>query len=897
MVNQLLMTPFEPITNLQMTENKKSNIIDFFKENKWTFIIVLAILMFYEPISNLANTIFVKPILSKLASTWWKDLIIITCCIIAICISFVKRKQQYILAEKHFVRNSTIFTLYLGIRLFDKSFQYTGLSIVEEIKYLDILCTTFLACNVILKLTIENDKPQNTNQEVNGFEIDEPILSVNNLIDTKWDTSQEIIDNILNTKLGKGSYVIGLNGEWGSGKTTYWYLMKEKLKKQKNYIIIEFNPWNNESDTSITQNFLNRFKNEVSKYHSNINPEIDKYSKTLSQTCKNGILKTLTSFVSKNQNSAEDELTKLKKTISNINKTIIIFIDDIDRLCNDEIYEVLKLVRNNANFPNTFFILAYDREYIEVSLSNLSIPKSTQYLEKIINHEHILPNLKQQILLKALEDLLTKELKLIPKDKELFIIEFSKLKDYSTSFFSLISNYRDIKKLSNLILGKYLKLKTETQLSDLILIETLRLKHPMMFKPLQENKINFLKWTKLEGKYPQMDKNQDLSFPHREDEEKANTIATDKIFNKILGNTTISEQDQDKIISFFYEFAATKRIEYPKEHNKYLTLKSFTNRFSFDTYIDSKINDKKFTFKKFENWKKKDPFDIEQINKWLKNSNTKNIFISALESIERFTNSNEFRNINRGMLKIIVEKRTSEEEKTNIETIKTKLENNIARASQDAYFLKNNENVQDLFIEILSPIEFPFSNEIKIAKYQYNNQTANNPKTRVILPKTFKKLTKLYLVEYLKKKEKQRIIFDEPFENFILNLMLVDKTRIKDTPYNEYINNTVKEALLDVIKNKYYIKFWNRIIQRDVNKMCSIRDDYNSLFGILFENINSNEFENFLQEMNKFTKYQKEHKELFEIYKQYKENSFQNFSIEQFKNINFKDNFQHKQNN
>jgi hypothetical protein len=781
-----------------MTKNKKNNIIDFFKENKWTFIIAAGIIIFYEPLKILIDKLLINPIFSKIEAT--QTLNVLFFIFLGITLAYWIHKifwRNYKVALKHILIYGVILTGYLIYR-FNQELGWSLLNMKNswEIYYADILiviCVMAILTRIIgiltntllfkytkkkissinlkpkfnwivynftqlnkkllkepinkLKNNLETSIPNNDNDNDNdnGFEIDEPLSSINDIENKEWDTSKEIVNNILNTKLGNGSFVIGLNGEWGSGKSTYWNLMKEKLNVHTDYILIEFNPWNNECDTSITQNFLNKFKSEVSKYHSNITPEIEKYSKAISQTYKNGIIKTLTGFTSKSHNSVEEELERLKKTILQIKKRIIIFIDDIDRLCNDEIYEVLKLVRNNANFPNTFFILAYDREYIEKSLSNLDIPKPNQYIEKIINHEHILPNLKQQLLIKTLEDLIAKELNLNSKSDTQFTSEFTKINNYSTSFFSLISNYRDIKKLANLISEKFVELKTETQLSDLILIEALHLKHPMIFKPLQENKINFLNWSKLEGRYVKVNKNLEQSFPTREEEKSTYTSETEDTFTKIFKSTTLSKQDQDKIISFFYEFAASKRIEDLEEHNKYLTLKSFINKYSFDTYLDSPKNSKSFTFQKFENWKNDKGFNTDNLNKLYKTKNEFINLINILSSITLFYSTEEFINVNKAL--IYLSKISSYIDEDLISNIIKEVKQNCNTTPFVSTFNYENFNLQEIFKEILKPINPPYLTEKALCTSLNSTQTSINPESKTLSDKTLNELLQMYNTE------------------------------------------------------------------------------------------------------------------------------------------------------
>lgn len=63
----------------------------------------------------------------------------------------------------------------------------------------------------------------------------------------------------------------------------------------------------------------------------------------------------------------------------------------MDRLGADEIFEVLKLIRNTANFPFIIFIVTFDKTYVINQMGSKNIPAS--YLEKIFMADFILPKI------------------------------------------------------------------------------------------------------------------------------------------------------------------------------------------------------------------------------------------------------------------------------------------------------------------------------------------------------------------------------------------------------------------------------------------------------------------------------------------------------------------------
>ena len=90
-------------------------------------------------------------------------------------------------------------------------------------------------------------------------------------------------------------------------------------------------------------------------------------------------------------NKKEETLDLLKEKIEEAittdgSKPFAIFIDDLDRLEGNELFEVLRLIRITANFRNVVFIVAYDRDYIcNVLNESKNIKRAEEYIQKIFS--------------------------------------------------------------------------------------------------------------------------------------------------------------------------------------------------------------------------------------------------------------------------------------------------------------------------------------------------------------------------------------------------------------------------------------------------------------------------------------------------------------------------------
>ena len=182
-------------------------------------------------------------------------------------------------------------------------------------------------------------------------------------------------------------------GEWGSGKTMFLKCIEDKLKNQGE-IIFNFNPWNCNSEKLMLNCFFDDLGDVLSEYDSSLMKPMVEYVDLLTSL---DMPKPLGVFASSVIGKREANVNRLKdeirESLCKIGKSVYILIDDLDRLTKSEIYEVIRLIRNTANFPYLKFIVACDRKYIVTQLKELTI--EPKYLEKIFMIEVSLPKIYQ----------------------------------------------------------------------------------------------------------------------------------------------------------------------------------------------------------------------------------------------------------------------------------------------------------------------------------------------------------------------------------------------------------------------------------------------------------------------------------------------------------------------
>lgn len=83
------------------------------------------------------------------------------------------------------------------------------------------------------------------------------------------------------------------------------------------------------------------------------------------------------------------DLSEIKKDISRLlgelETSVVIVIDDVDRLSGDEVKLLFQLVKANADFPNLIYLLLFQRDVIEKSIQkSFELINGREFLEKIV---------------------------------------------------------------------------------------------------------------------------------------------------------------------------------------------------------------------------------------------------------------------------------------------------------------------------------------------------------------------------------------------------------------------------------------------------------------------------------------------------------------------------------
>jgi hypothetical protein len=303
-----------------------------------------------------------------------------------------------------------------------------------------------------------------------------------------------IAEYILGTTT-RTSFNIGIFADWGAGKTDFLLRLKTTLEKantdKDENIIIEFNPWRAGKTDILIDDFFKTLSEKLKPYNKSISSKIVDYSNQLFKTGKEIQLRALDMIINElvNDGSIKSKFEEINKSLIKTGKRLIIFIDDLDRLSGSEVFEVLKIIRNTANFSNTFFVVGLDEQYVVQALTKTnSITKEHQYLKKIFQLTITLPIITKNIFQRKIREYLSVE-SMSLQDQERINRMLNYIDDNKGHLRECFNNLRDVKRFCNSFKISFELLKEEVEIVDLALLEMLKLNNLAIYHEIANSRI------------------------------------------------------------------------------------------------------------------------------------------------------------------------------------------------------------------------------------------------------------------------------------------------------------------------------------------------------------------------------------------------------------------------
>jgi KAP family P-loop domain. len=304
-----------------------------------------------------------------------------------------------------------------------------------------------------------------------------------------------------------GGLVIALHGEWGSGKTSAVNMAidalcerQSQLAPNKQTIVVRFNPWWFSEQENLTRAFFGELSIALGREMSEkvrtglagltrrLGTATDLVALALKFTPAAAFaeagaagLKALIGDEKSAEKTLQEARAELEEALKEEARSVIVIMDDIDRLPPDETRQLFRLVKSLADLPFVTHLLVFDRLIANQAMVAHSAPDGPEWIEKIVQASFDLPRVSATDLYQMLFDGLNEIPRLsdaVNSDRWPLVFHFAVAPWLRTP--------RNVTRLLNSVGVAWAAVADDVDAVDLIAIETIRLFEPTLYHAIRD---------------------------------------------------------------------------------------------------------------------------------------------------------------------------------------------------------------------------------------------------------------------------------------------------------------------------------------------------------------------------------------------------------------------------
>lgn len=315
--------------------------------------------------------------------------------------------------------------------------------------------------------------------------------------------ARALATSFLRMKSPQGA-VIGLNGPWGSGKSSAVNLCKHHLAKAveaNEIVIINFACWWFRGEDALALAFFrelyaglgpslgDKAKKQLPKLGARLlraGALVGKVAEVAGAGIVGGIaekgMEWAASLIEQDE-SVESLHSELSETLQKQGKRFLIIIDDIDRLSPDEALLIFRLVKSVGRLPNVMYLLSYDRELAEKVVSERYPSEGSHYLEKIVQASFELPEPTD---FDVQQHLQSQIVSICGAAVEADAVRFMNI--FYEGIAPAMRTPRDVIRYTNSLSVSWPAVANDVNCADFLALEVFRLLHPRIYRAIRQNK-------------------------------------------------------------------------------------------------------------------------------------------------------------------------------------------------------------------------------------------------------------------------------------------------------------------------------------------------------------------------------------------------------------------------
>lgn len=316
-----------------------------------------------------------------------------------------------------------------------------------------------------------------------------------------------------------GGLVVGIEGAWGSGKSSLMQLMRSELEyadTNSRPALVTFSPWLIGDRDAMLRTFFEDLAKTMERFEANpatakptegLSDRIRQYAKRLDKAAP--VISTLIGLLNSkagelaetafetmaNATEGELPLEELKDEIAGMLRAlpnrVVVVIDDLDRLEPSEIGEIVRLVRSVADFENVVYVLCYDQDILARAIEKaLHVENGHAFMEKIIQVSFPVPAPEPFALRRMLQDRLT-EIRWEGEDRDTATTdtpstEEGRLSAMIDASADRLPTPRHVNRVVDAVSVRWSSLRGQIDFSDLVFLQIIRLSNRRLYKWIEK---------------------------------------------------------------------------------------------------------------------------------------------------------------------------------------------------------------------------------------------------------------------------------------------------------------------------------------------------------------------------------------------------------------------------
>lgn len=372
---------------------------------------------------------------------------------------------------------------------------------------------------------------------------------------------------------------LGVEGAWGSGKTSLLRQLRKKLE-QEGFTVVALDAWNYREPERLVRAYFGELEQALGEkvLLPGIGRRLLRLGSGLADIGEGWVFRIVKLVLpGAHADSVESIRKDLKEYLASSLNPVVVLVDDLDRLEVDELQAVLRSIRLVSDLPNLAHIIAYDRRQLSLSLfpGDGAGSQARDYLAKLINVEYSIGNppedLASGILQRSLQPLLDEA---GPVAVQYFA---EKLQRQPVSvLLAALQTPREIKRIVATTALSWQQMSREVNIFDLFVLEIIHYRFPGAYSSMRESPEWFfqVQWWANPWGIAHKDKWERESRAFAEQLRKSGRQEDLVLLELLAIVTVIRDHEQEIYLGSVSEQAARKerRLVHPQIYHRYFHL-------------------------------------------------------------------------------------------------------------------------------------------------------------------------------------------------------------------------------------------------------------------------------------------------------------------------------------